>query len=92
MSRARRPDAPPSVTVLLFAAFRDAVGRSEVTMALVPEDGPTSVGDLWRALVVAHPGLAKLPPAAAVNARLVRFDDVLAPGDEVAFLPPVSGG
>jgi molybdopterin converting factor small subunit len=30
--------------------------------------------------------------AAAVNRRHVPFDTVLAPGDEVVFLPPVSGG
>lgn len=87
--------APPRevVRVRLFAAYRDAAGTSEITRALTDRtDAPLTVGALWAGLIADHPGLAAVPPAAAVNAVLARFDHVLSAGDEVAFLPPVSGG
>jgi len=84
---------PPMVSVRLFAAYRDAAGRAELARSAVGPDGrPLTVGALWAELVGEHPALSKLPPAAAVNAVLARFEHVLAPGDEVAYLPPVSGG
>ncbi|MFN8424194.1 MAG: MoaD/ThiS family protein [Anaerolineae bacterium] len=86
-------DAAATVRVLLFAAYRDAAGAAELTRALAGPDGaPSTVGALWADLVRDHPALAAVPPAAAVNAALTRFEHVLAAGDEVAFLPPVSGG
>lgn len=93
MSRGDVAAPPALVHVRLFAAYRDAAGRSELMRSIAGPDGtPVTVGDLWAALVADHPALSKMPPAAAVNAVLARFEHVLAPGDEVAFLPPVSGG
>lgn len=79
------------VRVRLFAALREAVGRSEVELEL--PDGATAE-DAWRRLVEGHPPLAgrRGSLAAAVNRRYTAFDSPLAPGDEVAFIPPVSGG
>ncbi|MFQ5594098.1 MAG: MoaD/ThiS family protein [Anaerolineae bacterium] len=51
-----------------------------------------SVGDLWRELQDAYPNLPQVRPAAAINAEYARLDETLQAGDEVAFLPPVSGG
>lgn len=93
MRRAEAGVPPAPLNVRLFAAYRDAAGRAELTRSHLGPDGrPLTVGALWAALVTDHPALAKLPPAAAVNAVLARFERVLAPGDDVAFLPPVSGG
>jgi len=77
------------VTVLYFASLRDAAGvASEVV--------DSSEGDL-RALygtLRARHGFA-LPVdrlRVAVDGAFARWDDVLRPGIEVAFIPPVSGG
>jgi molybdopterin converting factor subunit 1 len=79
------------VTVLLFARLRDIVGAAE----LAREIGTgASVGILWEQLVADHPALGAYDRtiSSAVNADYARRDRVLHDGDEVAFLPPVSGG
>jgi MoaE-MoaD fusion protein len=79
------------VRVRLFAVLRDAVGRSETELRLAP--GATAE-DAWRRLTAEHPALAprRQSLAVSVNRRYAPFDAPLADGDEVAFIPPVSGG
>jgi molybdopterin converting factor subunit 1 len=79
------------VTIRLFARLRDIVGAGELTRDVA---AGASVGTLWKQLVVDHPGLAgyERSMSSAVNADYARLDHVLREGDEVAFLPPVSGG
>jgi len=79
------------VTIRLFALFRDIVGRSEVEIE-VPKGG--TVREAWQQLKGEH---GRLEGAArsvlfAVNKEIVGPDFSLKEGDEVAFLPPVSGG
>jgi molybdopterin converting factor small subunit len=56
--------------------------------------GTVRVQDVWRALVRDHPALASFTRAmsTAVNLEYARLDTPVRDGDEVAFLPPVSGG
>jgi molybdopterin converting factor subunit 1 len=79
------------VSVRLFARLRDLAGASELERE-IPEGA--TVRAVWTALVGDFPALA--PYAAsmscAVNADYARMDAPLHDGDEVAFLPPVSGG
>ena len=79
------------VTVRLFARLRDIVGSGELTR---DADDHATLGDVWRGLVQDYPALDPYTPAisGARNADYVRMDAALADGDEVAFLPPVSGG
>ncbi len=79
------------VTVRLFARLRDIAGASELSRELAT--GAT-IGDAWRQLADEFPELTQYERAisSAVNADYARMDHVLRPGDEVAFLPPVSGG
>ena len=79
------------VRVRLFAALREAVGRAEVDLEL--PDGATAE-DAWALLVLENPGLAERRKslAASVNRRYSAFETPLAGGDEVVFIPPVSGG
>ena len=79
------------MTVRLFAALREAAGRSSAEIDL-PEG--SKVEDAWAALVRSHPALAprRGSLAAAVNRTYSPFDATLAEGDEVALIPPVSGG
>jgi molybdopterin converting factor subunit 1 len=79
------------VTVKLFASFREAAGQPESVVEVQPG---TTVGQLWDTLVEAQPRLQPLSrnAAFAVNRHYARADAPLSEGDEVAFLPPVSGG
>jgi molybdopterin converting factor subunit 1 len=72
------------VTVRLFAALRERAGWSKREL-----DGVERIDDVWRALELGDepPGLM-----VAVNRDYVERDHPLADGDEVAFIPPVSGG
>lgn len=79
------------VRVRLFAFLRDSVGREQLEVE-VPEGATPE--DVWRRLAGDHPGLSARRPslAVAVNRAYARFDAPLAPGDEVVFIPPISGG
>ena len=74
------------MTVRLFAQLRERAGRGEVELEL-PEgarvrDALAAMGDL----------AAGLPVVMAVNREYADGDAPLAPGDELALIPPVSGG
>ena len=79
------------VTVLLFAAAREAAGRGRLE---VPHRDGLTAAEVWTGLEAENPALAPLSGSVsvAVNHRFVPRDTVLAEGDELAFLPPVSGG
>ncbi len=79
------------VSVRLFAGLHDLVGRRELEMELA--DGAT-VGDLRRQLVSQYPAVEPLMNAlvCAVDEEYVSNDRHLRPGDEVALIPPISGG
>ncbi len=79
------------VTVRLFGSLREAAGTRALEVEL-PEGG--KVEDLRAALVRQLPAAARLGPrvAIAVNQELAAPGTPLAEGDEVALLPPVSGG
>jgi len=80
-----------SVRVRLFAVQRELAGTRDVTVELA--DG-ADVETAWAALVALHPALA--PGRASLRfARNGDYADpttLLADGDEVAMIPPVSGG
>jgi molybdopterin converting factor subunit 1 len=79
------------VTVRLFARLRDLTGAAEMTREIAP--GGT-IGAVWRNLAGEFPALADYERSisAALNADYARMDAEVHDGDEVAFLPPVSGG
>ncbi|MEA2349763.1 MAG: MoaE-MoaD fusion protein, partial [Thermoleophilaceae bacterium] len=74
------------VTVRLFAMLRERAGAREVTLEL--PDG-ARVGDAIAALGDVADGV---PVVMAVNREYAPEDAVLDPGDELALIPPVSGG
>lgn len=75
----------------LFAALREEAGRSELELEL---PAGSTADDAWRALVALHPALARRRShiAPSVNRQYADFAAGLAEGDEVVFIPPVSGG
>lgn len=74
------------VTVLAFARYRSLLGFERRTFPL-PE--AATLGDL-----LADPAFVGLPREAllAVNQTFANRETRLVPGDEVALMPPVSGG
>jgi molybdopterin converting factor subunit 1 len=79
------------IRVLLFAMLRDAAGTSEVAIDLPPG---ARVGALQEPLLENYPMLAQHLPrvAYAVNRSYSTIEVELHDGDEVALIPPVSGG
>lgn len=81
--------------ILYFAWLRQRTGTPTETIEL-PE-GVRTVADLLVHLGQRHPAFAEVVAAqgvvrCAVNQRHVERDHELAPTDEVAFFPPVTGG
>ncbi len=79
-----------ALTVLYFAAARDAAGTDREALEAVPPD----VAALRRALEARHPPLARLLPRCRLAVDQEFADDAapLRDGAEVAVVPPVSGG
>jgi molybdopterin converting factor subunit 1 len=79
------------VTVKLFAILRDRAGISQTNLEL--SDGST-VAAATRQLGERFPAIADFLPrvAHAVNQSYVPASTVLKDGDELALIPPVSGG
>lgn len=77
------------IRVLLFAGLRERLGTAE----LVVEVGEGALlGDVLDRVREEHEDLAGQPFAIALNQAYATEDDVVQKGDEVALIPPVSGG
>jgi molybdopterin converting factor small subunit len=74
------------VTVRIFARYRELLGVAAMEM---PLPSPPTL-----AVLLADPRFQSLPPEAliAVNQRFAERSVTLKEGDEVALMPPVSGG
>ena len=79
------------VTIRLFARLRDIAGAAEFQRDVPPH---ATIGTVWQQLVREFPDLAQYERSisSALNADYARMDRAIADGDEIAFLPPVSGG
>lgn len=79
------------IRVRLFAALREATGRAELELEMPSGATPEAV---WQSLTGQRPGLAprRASLTVAINRRYATFDQELDDGDEVVFVPPVSGG
>lgn len=75
----------------LFASFREAIGSGVLELQLGPRP---NVGELLRVLRRDYPQLGPAIDSAmvAVNLEYVGSDFELSEDDEVAIIPPVSGG
>jgi molybdopterin synthase sulfur carrier subunit len=90
-------DVEAVVRVRLFAALRERAGWGERPVPLTPQGAPQTPADLWRRLALGEgplPEAGRLPPTirVAINHAFASADTPLKPGDEVAFLPPITGG
>ena len=79
------------VTVLFFGQLKDAIGQSSLATDL--PDG-ARMETLFARFASEYPKLREMAGSIAMarNQEFVALDEPLADGDEVAFMPPVSGG
>jgi len=79
------------VTIRLFARLREIAGNGELVLDLA---APATIGAVWAELASRYGDLAPYGASvsAARNLEYVRMDTAVSEGDEIAFLPPVSGG
>lgn len=80
-----------TVTIRLFAGQRDIVGVGELQWQVAPD---ATVGSVWEQLITTYPRLAGYTGRMlyAVNQEFSTPDTPLRNGDELAYIPPVSGG
>ena len=80
-----------SLRIMMFHTARDVVGAEVIDL---PCAAALSQDALWDRLLAIHPGLGVYRPCIrlACNGSYVLPDTLFQPGDEVALIPPVSGG
>lgn len=79
------------IEVLLFGAAADRAGTRKVQLDV---EQTTTLAEVWPLLVGRYPALSSMRDtlAFAVNGEYARMDEPVGPDDEVAVLPPISGG
>ena len=80
-----------TVTVKFFGPLKDIVGKDDLQLDLPP---PGSGETAFNRLAELYPGLLEWKGSVrlAVNLEYALLDGVLNDGDEISFIPPVSGG
>jgi molybdopterin converting factor subunit 1 len=79
------------LNVLFFGRIKDVIGHSQESIEIPPD---SRIEDLFAQCVARYPALAAHRQSVAVsrNREFTAWTTPLHPGDEIAFLPPVSGG
>ncbi|KAK7499657.1 hypothetical protein BaRGS_00008998 [Batillaria attramentaria] len=82
------------VRLLFFAKSREIVGRKEAELEVVRLTTPR---DVLQTLLQEYPGLGEISDniVLSLNEEYLEIDDqqiVLEAGDELAIIPPISGG
>ncbi|TWT84804.1 ThiS family protein [Planctomycetes bacterium CA13] len=79
------------VNVLLFAALREAADCDTITIEVAPT---ATAGDVLRSVAEAIPTVAGLIPSCrvALDSRYVTSTEPIQNANEIAIIPPVSGG
>ena len=80
-----------TVEVLLFARLRELAGTHSVSVSIPT---PATARTVWSELCRTHPRLAGADAGlrVALNQSYAAWDSPVAPGDTLAFIPPVAGG
>jgi molybdopterin converting factor subunit 1 len=80
-----------SITILYFARVKDITGVKKETMDLPPN---TSIKKLLAKISLSYPDIKSILNVVkiSVNYKMIDMNTILKDGDEVALLPPVSGG
>ena len=80
-----------NIKTLFFATCRDIVGEREASLEMAED---TTVRDLIELISSEHPSFRSMESSLMISVNQTYVDrmEVLNDGDEVAFIPPVSGG
>lgn len=80
-----------TVTIKLFAIYQEVYGVPELRRQVPPD---TTVSDVLLMIIQEHPELKKWQTITrfSINYQFVTADTQLHNGDELVFIPPVSGG
>jgi molybdopterin converting factor small subunit len=88
-----------TLKVKSFAILREIIGRHEMTLQLPRNNqGATTVADLRKKIIELYPEILaqRIPMGIAVNTKMVAAADdksiIISDFDEIALLPPISGG
>jgi MoaE-MoaD fusion protein len=79
------------ISILYFATVKDATG---IRMELIDLSNDTSIREMLSKISIIYPKLKHILNniQISVNYRIVDLNTVLKEGDEVALVPPISGG
>jgi molybdopterin converting factor small subunit len=83
-----------TLKVKSFAILREIIGKEQITLQLPRRDEGTTVADLRIRILEIYPEISaqKIPVGIAVNAKIVHDKSIINDFDEIALLPPISGG
>ena len=83
-----------TLKVKSFAILREIIGKEQITLQLPRKDEGTTVADLRIRILEIYPEISaqKIPVGIAVNAKMVHDKSIINDFDEIALLPPISGG
>lgn len=76
-----------AVKLLLFGQMKELTGNAELIFGQVPD-----TDQLKKELISSFPQLEKLPFLIAVDKELIQTNTPITDGQELALLPPYSGG
>jgi molybdopterin converting factor small subunit len=77
-----------------FAILREMIGKEQITLHLPKKDEGTTVADLRIRILELYPAISaqRIKMAIAVNAKMANEKSIINDFDEIALLPPISGG
>ncbi len=83
-----------TLRVKSFAILKDIIGTQQITLQLARKDEGTTVADLRIRILELYPEIStqRIAMGIAVNAKMANDKSVINDFDEIALLPPISGG
>jgi molybdopterin synthase sulfur carrier subunit len=83
-----------TLKVKSFAILREIIGKEQMTLQLPLKDEATTVADLRMRVLELYPAISaqRIVMAIAVNAKMANDKSIINDFDEIALLPPISGG
>lgn len=83
-----------TLKVKSFAILREIIGMQQMTLQMPRKEDGTTVADLRTRILELYPEISaqRIPIGIAVNAKMEDDKSILNDFDEIALLPPISGG